>query len=84
MPVFAMLTIVTAFPRTIGNESESSFALALLFCWITICFGFIAFVGRLPSGGRQRVELYLIAKKYVAGELTLEEYGEKTRELVDP
>ena len=47
------------------------------------CFAPIAASGRLPSNGKQRLQLHICATKYVNGNMTLDEYGATTKEILN-
>ena len=81
--VFVLMAIMTAFPQFVGWEGKSSFLLAALFAWGAVVFGSIAATGRFEAGGKQRLQLLLAARKYVDGQMTLEEYGSRTKEILD-
>ena len=82
-PVFLLMAIVTAFPQLVGWDNESSIWGAVLSFWGAIFFGSIAATGKFETGAKQRLQLLLAAKKYVDGQITLEEYGSRTKEIYD-
>ena len=78
-PVFVLMTIM----QLVGWEGKSSFLLAALFAWGAVFFGSIAATGKSGTGGKQRLQLLSAARKYVDGQMTLEEYGSRTKEILD-
>ena len=82
VPVFVLLAVFAAFPQIIGDDEGGSVAFAVLFIWGAICFAVVAITGRFPSSGKERLQLFIAAKKYVDGEMTLDEYGTRTKEIL--
>ncbi len=80
--VFVLAAITTAFPGLFGFNDEPSFALALFIVSGATCLASIAASGRLPSGGKQRLQLHICATKFVNGKMTLDEYGASTKEIL--
>ena len=82
-PVFLLMAVITAYPPLVGWDDESNLFIAVVFFWGAIFFGSIAATGKFETGGKQRLQLFLAAKKYVDGQITLEEYGSRTKEIYD-
>jgi hypothetical protein len=51
--------------------------------WGAVLFGSIAAAGRMETSGKQRLQLLIAAKKYVDGEMTLDEYGSRSKEILN-
>lgn len=80
-PVFLALAVSLAFPEVVGGGDKPQFLLAALMLWGAFFFGTIAATGRWDTPGRKRLELEIAAKKYLAGEITLDEYGSQTKRI---
>jgi hypothetical protein len=80
---FVLVAITSAFPGLLGFNDEPSFAMALSLLSGAVCFASIAASGRLPSGAKQRLQLHLCATKYSNGNMTLDEYGATTKEILN-
>ena len=77
-----LLIPIIAFPGVFNIDEEPNLWLAVFFLWGTIMFGVIAFTGSLPKGRKAQMQLYLAARKYTSGQMTLEEYGSFTKKLL--
>ena len=80
-PVFVVMAIVSAF-GVLDENKKPDFWHATLFAWGAIFFGSVAATGKFETGVRQRLQLLVAAKKYADGEMSLEEYGSRTREIL--
>ena len=80
--VFVPMAVIAAFPRLVGVDEESSILGVFVFAWAAFVFGSIAATGNVGNGGKRRRELLVAAKKYADGQLTLEEYGSRTKEIL--
>ena len=81
-PVFVALAVLLAFPGVVGWGNKPEYVLAAFYLWGAIFFGTIAATGRWDTTGRKRAELAIAAKKYVAGEISLDEYGSQTKQIL--
>ena len=81
--VFVLAAVTSAFPGLLGFNDEPSFAMALSLLSGAVCFASIAASGRLPNGAKQRLQLHLCATKYSNGNMTLDEYGATTKEILN-
>jgi hypothetical protein len=81
IPVFVVMAVVSAFGIPDAN-GKPDFVSAVLFAWGAIFFGSIAATGQFKTGGNQRIQLVIAAKKYADDEITLEEYGSRTKHIV--
>ncbi len=81
-PVFLVLAVLLAFPTVVGWGDKPAYLSAALFLWGAFFFGTIAATGRWDTTGRKRVELAIAAKQYLAGEITLDEYGLLTKQIM--
>ena len=81
--VFVLVAITSAFPGLLGFNDEPSFAMALSLLSGAVCLASIAASGRLPSGAKQRFQLHLLATRYASGNMTLDEYGATTKEILN-
>jgi hypothetical protein len=86
--VFVALAVLLAFPGVVGWGNKPEYVLAAFYLWGAIFFGTIAATGRWDTTGRKRAEwkrmtmLAIAAKKYVAGEISLDEYGSQTKQIL--
>ena len=81
IPVFVVMAVVSAFGILDANGKPDLWS-TLLFTWGAIFFGSIAATGKFETGRKQRLQLFIAAKKYADDEITLEEYGSRTKELM--
>jgi hypothetical protein len=81
-PVFLASAVVAAFPAVVGSADKPDYLLAGFFLWGTILFGTIAATGRVDTAGSKRAKVMIAATKYVAGEITLDEYGSHTKQIL--
>ena len=85
-PIFrwlAGLTCLVYLLPMIFGETMSIFD--SLFVWVPfIIFGAIAVTGYLPGGrdAQDKVQLTAAAQEYAAGQMTLEEYGSVTKDII--
>ncbi len=80
--VFVLAAVTSAFPGLFRFNNEPSSAMALFLLSGATCFASIAASGRLPSSGKQRLQLHICATKYVLGKISLEDYGASTKEIL--
>jgi hypothetical protein len=64
------------------QETLGLLVLPLLLLWGAVFFGVIAATGKFTSGRGTQVTLIAAAKKYAAGQMTLEEYGSLTKDII--
>jgi hypothetical protein len=81
-PVFLAMAVLSAFPGVGGLGDKPQYSIAALFLWGAFFFGTIAARGRVYNPGSERAELAIAAKKYVAGEISLDEYGSQTKQIL--
>ena len=60
-----------------------AFKVGCMYALGAFVFGTIAVTGELNKRGRLREELYRAAGRYKRGEITLDEYAEVTKKIVD-
>lgn len=86
-PVFLLAAVWSAFPGLLHLNDPPSIGMMLLFLWGGFYFALVAATGRGTGFNRgqllQVVELHKAAQQYVAGQMTLEEYGSRTKELLE-
>lgn len=78
-----LTAIFLAFPDVLGQQEDPSIAMAVFMLWATAMFAVIAYTGALPKGQATQRQLLLAANKYVSGQMSLEEYGSFTKELLE-
>jgi len=81
IPAFVAMAIVSAL-GILGANGKPDFVFAGLFLWGAIFFGSIAATGKLETGGKKRLQLFIAARKYADDEITLEEYGSRTKDIM--
>jgi hypothetical protein len=82
-PVFLVMAVLIAFPQLIGWGDKPNYLFAALFIWGAYFFGTVAATGRWDDSGRKRAALEIAAKKYLAREITLDEYGSQTKQILE-
>ena len=81
-PIFRWLAAITSPVFVVMAVVSADLWSTLLFTWGAIFFGSIAATGKFETGSKQRLQLFIAAKKYADDEITLEEYGSRTKELM--
>jgi hypothetical protein len=83
-PVFLVMAVFLVFP-SLGFTEKPELLLAGLFLWSAFFFGSVATKGRFDYLSRQSIQsqLAIAAKKYAAGEITLDEYGSQSKLIMD-
>jgi len=82
VPVFVVMAVVCLFGFLDENGKPDVLATAL-FAWGAIMFGSIAATGKFETSATRPRQLFAAAKKYTDGEITLEEYGSRTRGIME-
>lgn len=86
-PVFFIMAVWSVFPGLLHLKDPPSVWLMCLFLWGGFYFAMIAATGRGTGLKRkhlsQVIELHAAARKYAAGQISLEEYGSRTKELLE-
>ena len=77
------MALMHSFRQLVGGNEEPSFLFAFLFAWNAFFFGTIAATGRFETSGTQRQQLFMAAKEFVDGEMTLDEYGSRTKDIMN-
>jgi len=80
-PVFVVMAVVSLFGILDANGKPDVFATAL-FAWGAVMFGSIAATGRFETSATRPLQLFAAAKKYADDEITLEEYGSRTKDIM--
>ena len=80
---FLLTAAVAAFPGLFALDEEPNIWLAVFILWGAIMFGTVARTGSMPKGRKVQMKLYLAARKYASGQMSLEEYGSFTKKLLD-
>ena len=81
--VFLYIGVTSAFPQFAPWDGEASVSKVLFSAGLAVFFGSIAVTGKFKTGGKQRVQLLIAAKKYANDQITLEEYGSCTKEILN-
>ena len=81
-PVFVLMAVITAFPQLVGMDTRPEWMGAVLFAWGALFFGTIALKGKIEPIARQRLLVFAAARKFVAGTITLEEFGSQTSAIL--
>lgn len=81
VPVFAVMAVVAIAGIMDANGKPDVF-MATLFTWIAVMFGSIAATGNFKTSAAKPFQLFTAAKKFADDEITLEEYGLRTREIM--
>ena len=81
VPVLISVAVVTAFPELIGSKEPRSLFVALLMAWAAFFFfNFSAGTFRRERVTQKR--LLAAAQGYLAGEMTLEEFGTRVKSIL--
>ena len=81
IPVFVVMAVVSLFGILDAN-GKPDVLMTILFTWGAVIFGSIAATGRFESSATTPFQLFTAAKKYADDEITLEEYGSRTKEIM--
>ena len=81
VPVFVAMAVVCMFGLLDENGKPDVF-MTILFTYGAAMFATIAATGNFESSATKPFQLFAIAKKYADDEITLEEYGSRTREIM--
>ena len=72
------------FPQLFGDSGETDIPVAVMMLWCAFILGSITVSGQLPGRvGKQRLKIFLAAKQYDAGDITLEEYASRTKHILN-
>lgn len=80
-PVFVVMAFVALFGILDANGKPDVF-MTMFFTYGAGMFGSIAATGRFESSVTKPFQLFAAAKKYADGETSLEEYGARTKEIM--
>jgi hypothetical protein len=80
--VYLVLAFVSAFPSILDATKKPQPLLAFFFVWAAFGFGIIGSTGKLQGGRATPAKLIAAARKYAAGQMTLEEYGSVTKDII--
>ena len=81
VPVFVVMAFVSLFGILDENGKPDVFS-TFLFAWGAVMFGSIAATGTYESSVGRPFQLFAAAKKYADDEITLEEYGSRTKDIM--
>lgn len=81
VPVFVVMAVVSLFGILDANGKPYVF-MTTVFAYGALMFGSIAATGRFESSATKPFQLFAAAKKYADDEITLEEYGSRTKEIM--
>lgn len=88
-PVFRCLAAIAtlffvamAVVSNVGLLDNPDFTSSIMFAITAAYFGHVAATGKLKSRNTLGNELLVAAKKYAASEITLEEYGARTKDIM--
>lgn len=81
IPVFVVMAGVCMFGILDANGKPDVF-MTFIFTYGAVMFGSIAATGRFEPYPTAPFQLFAVAKKYAGDEITLEEYGSRTKELM--
>ncbi len=80
-PVFVVMAVVCLFGLLDSNGRPDIFP-TVLFAWGAGMSASIAATGRFETGVAKPLELFAAAKQYADDEITLEEYGSRTKGIM--
>ena len=80
--LFGLMAITTAFPGIVGFNVDPKYFFAVVLLCCAVFYGAVATTGRFPIGSSKHVQILLCARKYAVGEITLEEYGSQTKQIL--
>ncbi len=81
IPVFVVMAVVSVFGILDANGKPDVFS-TVLFAWGAVMFGSIAATGKFETSATKPLQLFVAAKKYADDEITLEEYGSRTKDIM--
>jgi hypothetical protein len=81
VPVFVAMAVVSLF-GILDENGKSDVLSTVLFTWGALFFGSIAATGRFEISATKPFQLFAAAKKYADDEITLEEYGSRTKDIM--
>lgn len=81
IPVFVVMAVVSMFGILDANGKPDVF-MTILFTYAAGMFVSIAATGRFESSVTKPIQLFAAAKKYAEDEITLEEYGSRTKDII--
>ena len=81
VPVFAVMAGVAVLGILDANGKPDVF-MTMVFTWFATMFGSIAVTGKFEMVAARPFRLLVVAKKYADDEITLEEYGSRTRDIL--
>ena len=81
-PVMVIIAVVMAFPGVIGSNDDPSYTEAVVFLALAVVIGTARYGDRLERARSKRVQVFIAANEYAAGNITLEEYGSQTKEIL--
>lgn len=84
LSVLVITAVFLAFPRFLGSNDDPSYSLAVCFISLAVVVGISKYAGEREKRMQcKEMQLILAAKKYAAGEITLDEYGAQTKEMLN-
>ena len=81
VPVFAAMTVVALF-ELLDDNGKPDALMTGFFAWIAAIFWSIAATGRYEFSLGKPLQILTIAKKLSDGEIALEEYRSRTKEIM--
>ena len=81
VPVFVIMTFVALF-GLLDDNGKPDALMTGFFAWVATIFWSIAATGRYEFSFGKHLQVLTIAKKFADGEMALEEYGSRTKEIM--
>ena len=81
IPVFVVMAVVSMLGILDANGKPDVFS-TVLFAWGAVMFSSIAATGKCETFATKPFQLFVAAKKYADDEITLEEYGSRTKDIM--
>ena len=81
VPFCVVMAVVAAFGILDANGKPDVF-IATVFAWGAVMFGSLAATGKFKISVGKPLQLFVAAKKYADDEITLEEYGSRTKDIM--
>ena len=66
----------------LDDNGKPDVFMTILFAWGAVVFGSIAATGKFETSAIKPLQLFAAAKKFTADEITLEEYGSRTKDIM--
>ena len=76
------LGLLQMFPSLLGRNDDPQFGSAFVLLFGGLTFLSLAITGQINKTGKLRTKLHLAAMKYASGDITLDEYGKQTKEIL--